>query len=109
MSDEYASNGYDNTLVNESIEDVMPSPPVKERGVQTCDSIKARPEAKQSSSDYDTRNYPAEGDTTSSGGYGSPTNVWSGRAQRGNTTGVGSHQQSKDEGRTQPRGADVKS
>ncbi|KAG5651417.1 hypothetical protein H0H81_008725 [Sphagnurus paluster] len=49
------------------------------------------PRRTASDEDYLTRNYPAEGDTTSSGGYGSPTNVWSDRAQRGNVFGVGSY------------------
>ncbi|KAI0346204.1 hypothetical protein BDW22DRAFT_1425721 [Trametopsis cervina] len=34
--------------------------------------------------DYQTSNYPADGDSTASGGYGStPENTWSSKAQRG--------------------------
>ncbi|KAG7087143.1 hypothetical protein E1B28_013123 [Marasmius oreades] len=34
--------------------------------------------------DEETKNYPSEGDSTASGGYGSTQNVWSDAAQRGN-------------------------
>ncbi|KAG5643092.1 hypothetical protein DXG03_001588 [Asterophora parasitica] len=45
----------------------------------------------QSYSDYITHNYPPQGDTTASGGYSSPKNVWSDRAQRGNATNIGTY------------------
>ncbi|KAF5339514.1 hypothetical protein D9758_016363 [Tetrapyrgos nigripes] len=35
--------------------------------------------------DERTKNYPPEGDTTSSGGYSSTSDVWTDKAQRGNT------------------------
>ncbi|THV02284.1 hypothetical protein K435DRAFT_836506 [Dendrothele bispora CBS 962.96] len=34
--------------------------------------------------DEATKNYPVEGDTTSSGGYSATSNIWSDKAQRGN-------------------------
>ncbi|KAF5342881.1 hypothetical protein D9758_016099 [Tetrapyrgos nigripes] len=34
--------------------------------------------------DERTKNYPSEGDTTSSGGYSATSNVWTDKAQRGN-------------------------
>ncbi|CAL1715919.1 unnamed protein product [Somion occarium] len=59
MSDEYASTGYKGSLVNQSVN-------------PRSDNI-----------DFETKNYPSEHDSTSEGGYGSPTNSWSPRAQRG--------------------------
>ncbi|KAH8108014.1 hypothetical protein BXZ70DRAFT_903410 [Cristinia sonorae] len=61
MSDEYgAVSGFKGSLVNKSA------------GSQVDDNF-----------NYKTGNYPPENDSTSSGGYGSPTNIWSDRAQRG--------------------------
>ncbi|THU87324.1 hypothetical protein K435DRAFT_782510 [Dendrothele bispora CBS 962.96] len=34
--------------------------------------------------DERTKNYPSEGDTTSSGGYSATSNIWTDKAQRGN-------------------------
>ncbi|KAN0133395.1 hypothetical protein V8E53_008835 [Lactarius tabidus] len=53
MSDEYASSGYKGSLVNPSINDIMPS---RQRETYALYS------------DYATKNYPPPGDTTSSGG-----------------------------------------
>ncbi|KAF9264407.1 hypothetical protein L218DRAFT_998759 [Marasmius fiardii PR-910] len=38
--------------------------------------------------DEETKNYPSEGDSTASGGYGSTHNVWSDTAQRGNIDSI---------------------
>ena len=61
MSDEYASSGFEGSLVNNSM---------------------ARSPSQHEDS-YDTQNYPPPDDSTSSGGYGSRTNPFSGKAQRG--------------------------
>jgi len=53
MSDEYASSGFKGSLVNPSINDIVPP---RER------------ESIPLFSDYATKNYPPPGDTTSSGG-----------------------------------------
>ncbi|KAH9955902.1 hypothetical protein BC827DRAFT_1234565 [Russula dissimulans] len=53
MSDEYASSGFQGSIVNPSISDILPP---RER------------ETYPPSSDYATKNYPPPGDTTSSGG-----------------------------------------
>jgi len=53
MSDEYADSGFKGSLVNPSINDIMP-PHERESYPQF--------------SDYATKNYPPPGDTTSSGG-----------------------------------------
>ncbi|CCL99915.1 uncharacterized protein FIBRA_01940 [Fibroporia radiculosa] len=58
MSDEYASSGFQGSLVNDSLQ--------TSRGEGT----------------YETGNYPPPGDTTSSGGYSS-RNTWTNRSQRG--------------------------
>ncbi|KAF5359729.1 hypothetical protein D9756_002883 [Leucocoprinus leucothites] len=68
MSDEYASSGYKGSLANETVGDQIP----KEQ------------EDKGNTSGTEIKNYPSEGDTTSSGGFGSSTNIYSSRAQRGN-------------------------
>ncbi|KAF8259807.1 hypothetical protein EI94DRAFT_1790287 [Lactarius quietus] len=53
MSSEYASSGFKGSLVNPSINDIMPP---RQRETYTLYS------------DYATKNYPPPGDTTSSGG-----------------------------------------
>lgn len=53
MSDEYASSGFQGSLVNHSINDVL---------------LPREGETYPPSSDYATKNYPPPGDTTSSGG-----------------------------------------
>ncbi|RDB26389.1 hypothetical protein Hypma_006225 [Hypsizygus marmoreus] len=87
MSDEYASTGYKGSLVNDSMTDPTLKPSTKPQ------KIAKKPSDREGSSDFETGNYPTEGDTTASGGYGSPTNVWSDRAQRGNTKNIGPYQQ----------------
>jgi len=61
MSDEYASSGFQGSLVNKSMDQ----------------------SESQHEDSYDTQNYPPPDDSTSSGGYGSRTNPFSGKAQRG--------------------------
>ncbi|KAF5379819.1 hypothetical protein D9615_005790 [Tricholomella constricta] len=101
MSDEYASSGYKGSLVNPSKHfNIYPPVPttyrttpqgmVDSEAPTTTRSGQAEAASgrtwvrRQSESDYNTHNYPPEGDSTSSGGYGSPLNVWSDRVQRGN-------------------------
>ncbi|GLB44755.1 hypothetical protein LshimejAT787_1800920 [Lyophyllum shimeji] len=96
MSDEYASSGYEGTLANPTVRDITPDPPFQERGVQAGKPARQTDQDR----DYTTQNYPAERDTTSQGGYGASANVWSDRAQRGNATGVGSH---NDQQRQEPK------
>ncbi|KII84322.1 hypothetical protein PLICRDRAFT_167848, partial [Plicaturopsis crispa FD-325 SS-3] len=74
MSDEYASSGYKGSLVNDSA-----------KGAQNTDA--------------ETGNYPPEGDSTSSGGYGSSVNTFAPETQRGKVdTGAGLVQQSTSGG-----------
>ncbi|KXN81024.1 hypothetical protein AN958_06330 [Leucoagaricus sp. SymC.cos] len=70
MSDEYASFGYRGTLANKTIGDQIPT------------QRKGR-DFKFKQTEDEVQNYPDEGDTTSSGGFGSSTNIYSPRAQRG--------------------------
>ncbi|KAH0585623.1 hypothetical protein H2248_008847 [Termitomyces sp. 'cryptogamus'] len=87
MSDEYASTGYKGSLVNPSLNE---APNTKQE-----DSNRERGDTRGRQSgrnfDYQTLNYPASGDSTAEGGYGSSMNVWSGRAQRGNRSGTGTY------------------
>ncbi|KAF9459047.1 hypothetical protein BDZ94DRAFT_1269240 [Collybia nuda] len=85
MSDEYAGPGYKGSLVNKTVN--VPSD--KQRKGQNIPSRKQQ----NSNDDFDTLNYPASDDTTSSGGYGSPTNVWSDRSQRGYMVKGGSYKE----------------
>ncbi|KAG6861630.1 hypothetical protein C0995_014069 [Termitomyces sp. Mi166 len=85
MSDEYASSGYKGSLVNPSLNE---APNKKQVSNGECGGMQ---EQNNRNSDYQTHNYPSPGDSTAEGGYGSPANVWSGRAQRGNQSGTGTY------------------
>ncbi|KAK7026049.1 hypothetical protein VNI00_015776 [Paramarasmius palmivorus] len=65
--------------------------PATERTALSVATTNAR--ATRLSIDEETKNYPSEGDSTASGGYGSASNVWSDKAQRGNETYLSSVQE----------------
>ncbi|KAG6817234.1 hypothetical protein H0H87_011291 [Tephrocybe sp. NHM501043] len=91
MSDEYASTGYKGSLVNSTMNE---APNEKREAASTRTNKDGNATRQQGKSDFETHNYPSDGDTTSEGGYGTSTNVWSGRAQRGNKTGTGTYGES---------------
>ncbi|KAG6810551.1 hypothetical protein H0H92_012627 [Tricholoma furcatifolium] len=96
MSDEYAQSGYKGSLVNPTVDEAPTKKQQASAGGRQLQPSSAAQIA-QSQSDYQTHNYPSPGDTTAEGGYSSSSNVWSGRAQRGNKTGTGTYQSDSDQ------------
>ncbi|EIM90639.1 uncharacterized protein STEHIDRAFT_165196 [Stereum hirsutum FP-91666 SS1] len=84
MSDEYASSGFKGSLANESAGDYVPRP--TDSGMNNTSAGGGEGTGRDYTSsnhggggggqndDYKTGNYPPEGDSTSSGGYGSTIN-----------------------------------